>query len=371
MSPGRLSRGGFPARQGCLRALYAPGNESRDDGTARFPGGVEIRWLDPGHPDDGDVAGAVALLDAARAQDAPHLPADPVSRFRADLRHGWDGEPALTAVARDGGRRVLGVLSVWLPQWDNTHLGAVDVTVDPTTRRRGLGRQLFATGVDRVCVDGRRVLHAETLEGTPGPAFLTAMGLNRAAIDVQRRQDLTRLDWEPLAREQEAAERRARDYELVRVAGPLPDDLLGGVAQLTEAINDAPIDDLDLEDEVFTPRRLRSFEAAQDARGRRVYRLLARERSTGALAGHTLVGVDAERPGYGWQYDTSVAREHRGHRLGLLLKLCMLRWLAEVEPQLRRMDTWNAASNAHMIRVNEQLGYRVVATEGEWQRRLD
>jgi hypothetical protein len=26
----------------------------------------------------------------------------------------------------------------------------------------------------------------------------------------------------------------------------------------------------------------------------------------------TVVGVDGERPGYGWQYDTSVLRSHRG-----------------------------------------------------------
>lgn len=143
------------------------------------------------------------------------------------------------------------------------------------------------------------------------------------------------------------------------------------VARLTEAINDAPTDDLDVEDEVFSPERIRTFEAAQQASSRRLYRLLARERSTGVPAGQTVVAVDSERPWFGSQYDTSVRRSHRGHRLGLLLKIGMLRWLGADEPQLRRLDTWNAASNTHMIGVNDVLGYRVVANGVTWQRHLE
>ncbi len=38
----------------------------------------------------------------------------------------------------------------------------------------------------------------------------------------------------------------------------------------------------------------------------------------------------------------------------------MLLWLAETQPQLQTVDTWNAESNRFMIDVNEALGYRVV-----------
>ena len=60
----------------------------------------------------------------------------------------------------------------------------------------------------------------------------------------------------------------------------------------------------------------------------------------------------------GYQHDTAVARDHRGHRLGLLVKSAMNLWLAESEPELKTIDTWNAESNDHMIAVNEELGYR-------------
>ena len=44
----------------------------------------------------------------------------------------------------------------------------------------------------------------------------------------------------------------------------------------------------------------------------------------------------------------------------------MLRRLAELEPALVIIDTWNAESNDHMIAVNERLGCFVVA-RGQWR----
>ncbi|MFC6341858.1 GNAT family N-acetyltransferase, partial [Nocardioides hankookensis] len=105
-------------------------------------------------------------------------------------------------------------------------------------------------------------------------------------------------------------------------------------------------------------------------RGHRMYRLVARHRATGALAGQTVVAVDGERPDLAEQHDTSVVAAHRGHRLGLALKLGMLHWLDVEEPQVREIDTWNAESNHHMIGVNEMLGYRVLGRVLDFQRSL-
>ena len=157
----------------------------------------------------------------------------------------------------------------------------------------------------------------------------------------------------------------ATDYELVRwrasAGGPAPQ-----VAGITAAINDAPIDDLDIEDEVFTADRIRDYETPRQS-GHRLWRIIARHRRTGEAAGHTAVVVHTERPELAHQHDTAVVRDHRGHRLGLLLKAEMMRWLAEVEPQVNSIDTWNAETNDHMIAVNERLGYRPSA--GTWRSR--
>ena len=60
-----------------------------------------------------------------------------------------------------------------------------------------------------------------------------------------------------------------------------------------------------------------------------------------------------------------MTRPHRGHRLGLLTKAAMLQWLAEAEPKVDRIVTGNAASNKHMIAVNETLGFELL--EPGWQ----
>lgn len=331
---------------------------------------VDLTWLDPTNLDPRDVAGAVAVLEAARKADAPYDLGHTASSFAARIRHGWDGTPPVVAILRDDKSRVIGVLEIELPIWDNRHLGILHATVDPLRRRQGLGRRLFEIGVDRVRSEGRTVLLTYGLDSPGNVAFAEAMGVVQASVEVQRRLDVLAVDWDQLDNEYAKAEAHATAYDLVRFAARIPDEDLPAVADLTAAINDAPTDDLDIEDEVFTPERIRRFEAAQDGAGRRTYRLVARERSTGVLGGHTMVAVESERPWFGWQYDTSVLPAHRGHRLGLLLKIGMLHWLREQEPQLRTIDTWNAATNAHMIGVNEVVGFRVMANEVVWQRRL-
>jgi ribosomal protein S18 acetylase RimI-like enzyme len=343
---------------------------SRSRRPRRFHGYVNLTWLDLDNLDERHMAGATAMLEAARAVDFPHRAAQTVSAYRAWLRHGWDANRPLTALARDDRGRVVGVLEVELPHWDNTHIGVVGVTVDPSARRRGLGRTLLETGMERLRSEGRTVVIVTCAENHPGTDLLKSLGFEPAMEDVVRRQDLPDVDWPRLDREYAAAEPHAIGYELIRMPGEVPDDMVDAVLRMTAAINDAPIGALEIEDEVFTVERLRAFEAAERARDRRTYRVAARHQESGELAGHTVVGVDAEQPGYGFQYDTSVLRAHRGHRLGLLLKIAMMRWLGETEPQLRYIFTGNAASNSYMIRVNELLGYQVVIKYLEWQRRL-
>ncbi len=308
--------------------------------------------------DDVDlVAGVVAVENAASALDAPWVHPATTPRFQARLRYGWDLEPG-EYVAAVGGDEVVGWAALHTSAWDNLDLGWLETTVHPAHRRRGVGTALFEHVRARALTSGRTKFGAEHWDGSPGEPFLTSHGFVRKSQAINRRQHLADV---PLSRIQELyAEACAASaaYELVRIHGRTPDDLMEAVSVMTAAINDAPLDDLDIEDEVFPPERIRNYETANELSGNRSYRLLARHRETGELAGHTVVAVESERSEIGHQHDTSVVRAHRGHRLGLLLKTGMNLWLAETEAQLRTIDTWNAESNDHMISVNEALGYR-------------
>jgi GNAT superfamily N-acetyltransferase len=94
--------------------------------------------------------------------------------------------------------------------------------------------------------------------------------------------------------------------------------------------------------------------------GNRRYTMAAIHDATGQTVAFTEIGVEPDVPGWAYQDNTGVARPHRGHRLGLLLKTAMLEWLATAEPDVGKIITWNAAINDHMISINERLGFEVL-----------
>jgi RimJ/RimL family protein N-acetyltransferase len=66
-----------------------------------------------------------------------------------------------------------------------------------------------------------------------------------------------------------------------------------------------------------------------------------------------------------------VARSHRGHQHGLRLKIEMMHWLADAEPQLKIIETWNNVDNRFMINVNEAMGYRLSQVYATFERNLN
>jgi GNAT superfamily N-acetyltransferase len=340
----------------------APGTPTHD---ARRVEITEVR------PDDRDaVRRYVDLENAVRRADSPW--SYPLTEHECEglLRHHWEGEPPTAFLATADGEDV-GEGELYTSNYDNLHLAWLTVAVHPGRRRRGHGTGLFDFLVGRTRAVGRRSLGVDGWDSEATRCFAERHGLGLKQHEVNRRHILTEVDWGRLDRLYAEAAPHAAAYELVRAPRRTPDDALPAMAAMVTGINDAPLDDLDIEDEVFTPARVRAYEQASAARGVLLHRLVARHRETGELAGHTVVGVDEERPELGEQHDTSVLRAHRGHRLGLLLKIEMLRWLREDQPQLLTIDTWNAASNEHMIGVNEALGYRVMGRALAFQRSCD
>ena len=212
------------------------------------------------------------------------------------------------------------------------------------------------------CLAGGRKQGWPTRGVTAGSqAYWQRSGWPVASRAAQRRIVLADLD---RAVRRPAAHRRpsgaSPDYELEVVPLPTPASLVDGLLDVHRAMNDAPLDDLDLDDDEWSVERLVASETALANRELRVHRLVARRRADGEIGGYTVVVVDPATPTWGMQEDTAVVGAHRGHRLGLRLKTAMLRLLGEAEPQLEKIDTWNAESNTHMIAVNEQLGCVVV-----------
>ena len=95
----------------------------------------------------------------------------------------------------------------------------------------------------------------------------------------------------------------------------------------------------------------------------------ARERSSGRLVAYSDLAWTRHDPENAFQWDTLVLREHRGHRLGALVKVAKLERLLAEAPDARRVHTWNADENTHMVAINAAMGFAPAQRESAW--RLD
>ena len=91
------------------------------------------------------------------------------------------------------------------------------------------------------------------------------------------------------------------------------------------------------------------------------------ERELVAYTDLVLTTHESERA---YQWGTLVRTDHRGHRLGLAVKVANVRRLQDTQPQITTVVTFNADVNAPMVAVNERLGFRPVQWLGELQKKL-
>lgn len=320
--------------------------------------------------DDTDaVRRTVAVNQAVRTFEEPWAHPHTVEGTALNMRYGWDGEPTDYFLVSVDGTDVA-TATYETATYDNLDVAWLGVDVHPDHRRQGHGSAVLTALMERARGDGKTSLGMDSWDLPGVDAFAARHGFEPKQVSVNRRQHLAKVDRAELDRLHADALAHAADYELVRRVGATPADELDALAQMTAAINDAPLDGLELEDEAYPPERIVAYETAQAARGHVLHRVYARHRETGELAGQTVVAVEGARPWIAHQHDTSVVRAHRGHRLGVLLKTDMVRWLAETQPQVETIDTWNAESNDHMIGVNKALGYEILRRAMAYQRSL-
>ncbi|WP_432942395.1 hypothetical protein ACQPXM_35680 [Kribbella sp. CA-253562] len=208
----------------------------------------------------------------------------------------------------------------------------------------------------------------EAGEQTAGQAFATALGFSAANFEMHR---VLELPFEPAVLEQLAAKAAERHdgYELRTWRDRCPDDLLDEFgALLSTFMLEAPQGELEVEAERWDAARIREAEEQSRARRRHSWTTVAIA-PDGTLAGHTELHLGDDDPGKVFQSGTLVARAHRGHRLGLALKVRNHLELQQVHGGPMVVHTWNGEQNTAMNAVNAQLGFRPVERAEEWQRR--
>lgn len=293
-------------------------------------------------------------MDTVNAVLAADLPNDPPwrsSQVRDYLAETMPGERRISWVAEDD-RLAEGDSSIY------AHvtllllggIGILEVVVHPRLRRRGLGRQLVAVAVRRAYLEGFSRIGVEAIGDTPAIAFYESLGFEKEYVETRSVLQLSKVDWTALER---MATGIGAGYRVEYHPGGPPEDLLEAYAQAKAEADD----EVETQPRSSDPQRLKDSLATLHRRGLKPYIVLAIHAESGAVAGLTEVVVPAQHPERADQYDTIVARDHRGYGIDRAIKARMLFELRAAEPGLHEVQTWNAQENESMLKVNADLGF--------------
>lgn len=316
---------------------------------------MRINPVDPRTLTEDELTAMHDILTAVAAHDHPDLPAEPRADLQAKLARPWPGCRTACWLGFDNNRAV-GVAWMSLPRDANAAVADLTLAVIPPERHQGAGRGLLREAVRMAYSTGRTTMTGMAADAGPGVGFAGALGASAALHDVHAVLAVPVVSAAP-----DTA--NLGDYELLRLRGSAPPDLLAAIGAVHEGMADAPHGDAAWVHQPYDGARVAAVDATLLARGLIQLRVLALHPPSGDVVGVTHVIVSPRSPYRSEQGDTTVLPAHRGHRLGLAMKIEMLRWLAAEYPEVRELSTWVARDNAPMHAVNATLGYRVA---GHW-----
>lgn len=310
-------------------------------------------------------ADAYEIYRVCESHDKPDVPVLSLDGFRALHANPWPDQTYERYLGRLDGRPV-GYLEMAFPTADNLDNAHVELSVLPSARRRGVGRALFDRAVERTRRAGRKHVIGPAMSRHPdGAAFAAAMRGRPGLEEVRSRLDVRALDPAVLDAMLADAWRHAEGYGLIQWTGVPPEEIIDDVAYLDGRLNeDAPTGDLPVEPEKVDAQRVREAELGRARRGRVSYHTGALR--DGRLVAWTTIAGEAAGEAHAWQNITIVDPAHRGHRLGTLVKLANLGQVRQLRPGLEVIDTYNGATNEHMLRINRAIGFRRVDSVTFW-----
>src|ERR1700722_289422 len=280
------------------------------------------------------------IMISGQAEDDPNGLQVSFGFFRGWWAYGLRSEPREVWLAVPNNGELIGCYLLELPQRENNTAAFLELGISLDRRRRGLGTALLAHSLERAELAGRTIVESVCRAGSPGNAFATAKDARPGVRDVRSVLEVGPKLLAILPGLRAEATARASGYSLRYWTGPAPDDLVAQNAAIEGAMADAPHEDW-FEPATWDTARIRLGEQRLSAQGVRRYSIAAMHDATGEMAALTQLIVDPAAGGWAFQEMTAVVRPHRGHRLGILVKVAMLAQLIELEPLVRQVMTFN------------------------------
>lgn len=295
--------------------------------------------------------------------------------------------PKRLFLARMDGRIVGRGVYEWQPE-ESATAAFIEVQVAQNMRRRGIGTSLLRVLEGAAAADGLRVIQSwsshlpavsdDVLEPPTGfgaiernsaaARFAQSHGYTLEQVDRISRIDLP-VDPALLAAKRADAAAYAPGYDVVQWVGRCPEEWLSDMAHLHQRMStDAPMAAIEFAEEDWDEARVRNLDDMNMGGGRLNLSSAARHLESDQLVGFTEISLPEQEGRPASQWDTLVLKEHRGHRLGMLLKVANLELLQRVSPVTPRVTTYNAEENRPMLDVNEAVGFVPTAYEAAWKK---
>jgi GNAT superfamily N-acetyltransferase len=253
---------------------------------------------------------------------------------------------------------------------DGPGSGALRILVDPAHRGHGVAGALGRALAGAARADGRDGLIVEVAVGSPAETIVRRLSLQPDLVTELNRTEQRAIPDALLDAWRRAGE-SSSGYSLVAFDAPCPsDDLAEAFVLVRHVMNDAPRAESEAA-WTFTVDELRALETAADAAHLDWWSVGVRHDATDEVVGLSEMYLPAARPWIVFQGDTGVAPAHRGHGLGAWMKAVLHLRLRAERPATEHVQTWNAAANEPMLRINRALGYVPVQRFQAWHQPLD
>ena len=323
-----------------------------------------VRIVDARPLDRANFAAALELQQTLDRERDPGLPVTGAAELRAVFDNDATDFCRHQRIVAFDGRRAAAIGHLELNSDPaNANLAGVEITPSDDKTASAVLAELLR----RSRSDGRTSVIAWGDHTPAAHALWTGLGAELRYTEQESRLDMAAVDLELMARWIEAG---PPDLELVNWARRCPEERTEALVATANAMNDAPTDDLDMADTIVDAAMVRAEIEARAAHGLEFQGVLA-VTADGEAAGSTEVFVNRHRPAASWQWNTVVLPAHRGRGIGRWMKAAMWRRLRSTEPDVTALQTGNAASNAHMLAINTEMGFQPTHLMACWQADLE
>jgi GNAT superfamily N-acetyltransferase len=286
------------------------------------------------------------------------------------------------------GDQIIGRAGIDFPLEEGSNVGYWLVEILRDFHGQGIGSAAYAVVEQAARDQGRTVLQSWAEHpDAPGPRLASPTGFGEIPNDhaarfyqrhgytleqVERKStfdltgDLT-LVKELLAQAQAASE----GYRVAHWTLPTPAEYVDGFAWAKSRMStDAPAAALEFDEQIWDAERVARSDQRHIEAGATFWVTAAIHEASGTVAAFNELCIYSDPEATTAQEDTLVLKEHRGHRLGLLIKAAgILNW-REIAPRSPKILTYNAEENRPMLEINEQLGFVPSAYIGAWKKVL-